>query len=403
MVTNFWCSSFVLPKASVKRINSLCGVFLWKGNIDSHPSARVAWSTVTKSKKEGGLGVTDLETWNKATCLKLIWLLFFKAGSVWVAWYREEILHGNISNFWTAKQNRSNSWLANKLLKLRPLIFPWIKMRFGNGFTCRFWHDNWTPFGSLEEYYRADGNSRLGISTQAVVADLSRNGSWCIQQSRTENQLRVVTYITTIILQDEDDHYEWELDGRTSTTYSTGDVYRSLRGVSPQVSWASAVWFSGHIPRQAVLTWLFILDRCPTRDRMSSWGLQVPTNCLLCSTGLESRDHLLFDCDFSFSIWSVVAARCRFLPCRNWNQSLLDLVALRGRKHIKNLTLLAWQATIYATWTERNSRLHRNTFRSVDAITRTIEQQIKNKISSLRSSNPTACSSLMQIWLSTGP
>lgn len=27
-ITNFWCSTFILPKACVKRINSLCGLFL---------------------------------------------------------------------------------------------------------------------------------------------------------------------------------------------------------------------------------------------------------------------------------------------------------------------------------------------------------------------------------------
>ena len=213
-ITNFWCYSFVLPKACVNRINSMCGVFLWKGNIKSHPQARVAWSTVTKPKKEGGLDVIDLAQWNKATCLKLIWLLLFKAGSVWVAWYREEVLQGNLSNFWTAKPNRSNSWLANKLLKLRPLIFPWIKMRIGNGLTCRFWYDNWTPYGRLEDYYTYGVNSRLGIPGQAVLADLSRNGNCYLPHQMTDNQLQVVSCITTITLQDQEDYYEWELNGK---------------------------------------------------------------------------------------------------------------------------------------------------------------------------------------------
>lgn len=64
-ITNFWCSSFVLPKACIKRINSLCGVFLW----------------------------------NKACILKLIWLLFFEAGSIWVAWFTETVLDGDLNSF----------------------------------------------------------------------------------------------------------------------------------------------------------------------------------------------------------------------------------------------------------------------------------------------------------------
>lgn len=66
-ITNFWCSSFVLPKACIKRINSLCGVFL--------------------------------EIWNKACILKLIWLLFFEAGSIWVAWFTDTVLNGDLNSF----------------------------------------------------------------------------------------------------------------------------------------------------------------------------------------------------------------------------------------------------------------------------------------------------------------
>lgn len=54
-ITNFWCSSFVLPKACVGKINSMCSTFLWRGNLDARNNARVAWETVTKPKEEGGI------------------------------------------------------------------------------------------------------------------------------------------------------------------------------------------------------------------------------------------------------------------------------------------------------------------------------------------------------------
>lgn len=71
-ITNFWCSSFVLPKACINKINSMCSTFLWRGNLEGANSARVAWATVTTPKEEGGLGVKDLQVWNKACCLRLV-------------------------------------------------------------------------------------------------------------------------------------------------------------------------------------------------------------------------------------------------------------------------------------------------------------------------------------------
>lgn len=122
-ITNFWCNTFTIPKSCIKIINSMCGAYLWRGTLEGNHSARVAWETITHAKEEGGLGVHDLISWNKATSIRLIWLLFFSSGSIWVAWFIEEILDGNRSNFWTLKEKNTHSWLVKRLLRLRPLVF----------------------------------------------------------------------------------------------------------------------------------------------------------------------------------------------------------------------------------------------------------------------------------------
>lgn len=90
-------------------------------------------------------------------------------------------------------------------------------MRRGNGLTCRLWYDNWTSYGSLEEYYAANGSTRLGIRKEATLSILSRNGNWRLPPARTEAQLNILTFITTTnLVPEEEDYYEWELKGRKS-------------------------------------------------------------------------------------------------------------------------------------------------------------------------------------------
>ena len=77
-INTFWCSAFILPRACINKITSMCNQFLWKGNLEGHHSVRVSWDTVTLTTAQGGLGIKDLLTWNKACCLRLIWLIFFR-------------------------------------------------------------------------------------------------------------------------------------------------------------------------------------------------------------------------------------------------------------------------------------------------------------------------------------
>lgn len=187
--TTFWCAAFILPKACIRRINSLCSVFLWKGDIESNNTARVAWEKCVLTKEQGGLGIRDLQTWNLACCIKLIWLLFFKAGSVWVAWFTDKVLKGSVHNYWTAKPSASYSWLANKLLKLKSVVFRLLSFAWkmvwllGSGMTIgprlEAWQQRLTsPYPDLESRTR----QRWRRYSQMVLGDYhlqDRNLNYC--------------------------------------------------------------------------------------------------------------------------------------------------------------------------------------------------------------------------------
>ncbi|KAL0834223.1 hypothetical protein Bca101_086112 [Brassica carinata] len=116
---------------------------------------------------------------------------------------------------------------------------------------------------------------------------------------------------------------------------------------------------------------------------MLQWGLQTDSQCLLCNSYAESRSHIYFECDYSWAIWSPLALRCG-----------------TTRKHI---LLLAWQGSLYTFWTERNSRLRRDSFRSSSSIISEIDHTIRRRIASLRSAQPTQASALLQMWFSNSP
>lgn len=106
-ITNFWCSAFILPKKCIKKINSMCSVYLWKGTLEGRHVARVAWETVTSPIEEGGMGMKDLLVWNKTCALNLLWFLIFKRDSVWIAWIHQNVIKDN--SIWDLKLKQSHT------------------------------------------------------------------------------------------------------------------------------------------------------------------------------------------------------------------------------------------------------------------------------------------------------
>lgn len=281
---------------------------------------------------------------------------------------------------------------------MKQLVFPLLKLRLQNGESAQFWNDNWSPFGDLT-IYLSGSRSRLGIAINATVASLCTNGVWTLPPARSERQAALYAFLTTVELQNNQDYYEWEVNGSTTNDFRTGELYHYLIEPHPDVSWAETIWFSRAIPRHSFHSWLVILDRIPTRDRLMQWGLQVDGHCLLCNTNQESRDHIYFSCNFGFDLWTLVTSRLQLTPHRNWPDTIRQMTTLPPPTAQRTFTLLAWQSTVYWIWNERNARLHASSLRSADQLFKVIDSQLRNKIQSIRESNPTRCSQMMQSWL----
>lgn len=156
----------------------------------------------------------------------------------------------------------------------------------------------------------------MGISANTTLAQLNVNGNWMLHPPHSESMVQLHTFFTTITLTDAEENYEWLVDGKHSPKYSTSEVYRKLKGKNVSVPWAQCVWISGGIPRHSFLTWLFVLNRSPTRDRLVHWGLQTDSNCLLCNQAAESRDHLFY----------------LLQPQQTWDQTLIQMQSIQGNK-----------------------------------------------------------------------
>ena len=121
--------------------------------------------------------------------------------------------------------------------------------------------------------------------------------SLCSWNWRKILHLRSLTYS---FIERRDDGAVWKYLG---SKYSAAVIWNEIGPKQDKKDWHRLLWTSLMIPRHVIVVWMAILNRLPTLDRMSSWGLVQDGKCRLCQNALETRDHLFFACSFSKKVW----------------------------------------------------------------------------------------------------
>ena len=89
---NCWASIFLLPKAVVEKITSICRNYVWGGTEEYTRVPHISCAHTCQAKKHGGIWIKDYDAWNKATIAKLVWAIATKKDVLWVKW-----VHGSTS------------------------------------------------------------------------------------------------------------------------------------------------------------------------------------------------------------------------------------------------------------------------------------------------------------------
>ncbi|XP_039064463.1 uncharacterized protein LOC120209551 [Hibiscus syriacus] len=122
-------------------------------------------------------------------------------------------------------------------------------------------------------------------------------------------------------------------------------LWDKVRSSSEKVPWHRLVWFPGHIPKFSLISWMAILDRLPTKDRLARFGIVIDS----VPTGWNDLLHWL-------------------------------LLNLKGKSLMVHILKLAWTGFIYCIWEEQNRRHFRGVHCSVDTVVGSVKESVRIKL-----------------------
>ncbi|XP_010523549.1 PREDICTED: uncharacterized protein LOC104801863 [Tarenaya hassleriana] len=238
-MVNSWGMTFVLPKFLITEIDSMCSRFIWQNSSDKTPSHRIAWHTICKPRREGGLGVRRLDEQNNVFRLKLVWLLLSKAGSLWVAWVKAYVFKGG--TYWECGMKANATWNMRKLLGLKDQVRQFSKMNIGNGESSSFWFDSWLEVGPLIHFIGTTGPRLLRLPKSARVRDATRNGQWYLPGARNDKiqELQIILSASNPLRPDKGpDTPTWRVkEGEYQPTFTARRTWEQVRNRAPEATW----------------------------------------------------------------------------------------------------------------------------------------------------------------------
>ncbi|GAB2303773.1 hypothetical protein Dimus_038959 [Dionaea muscipula] len=110
----FWLSIFPLPACVTDAIIRMCRFFLFGANVKNPP---VSWESLSTPKREGGLGLFHMPTWNQALLFSNIWNIHTDKQSLWIKWVHHFYLRG--TSIWTWQPGKDASTFMKHMIRTR--------------------------------------------------------------------------------------------------------------------------------------------------------------------------------------------------------------------------------------------------------------------------------------------
>ena len=136
--------------------------FLWNGSKNEEKIPLIAWESLCKPKKIGGVGLRRWRDVNKALGAKLIWEMYEHSNQLWVKILQAKYLDSTDPLcILTVRNPPKGSAVRNFMLEYRPIITKHLSWHVGNGERASFWHDFWNGFDKLSDIEGLDNLTQI--------------------------------------------------------------------------------------------------------------------------------------------------------------------------------------------------------------------------------------------------
>lgn len=242
----------------------------------------------------------------------------------------------------------------------------------------------------------------MGISDSSTVADVIQNhrrrNHRVVILNRVEEELE---RIKTENLQGEDIAL-WKNKDSYKPVFSSRSTWLMIRKEHSVQAWSKGIWFKHATPKFSFHVWTAMQNRLSTCDRVMKWNPAIDPKCVLCKQDIESRDHLFYTCPFSGQIWRKLV---KGLLLARYTGKWEEIVAILLDQRIDRVKLFllryTFQATAHSIWRERNRRRHGEKELPPTLLTKVIDKNVRNRLSTIKRLGDHKLESGLRVWFDT--
>lgn len=303
-------SHFALPVSLCKRMQSAVTRFFWDNNENARKMVWVSWSSMSKPKSIGRLGLRDFQTFNIALLAKISWRLYQNLNCL-----LSKVLMGKYfpdSNILLAKESSVMSHGWRSVLLGRDLLVQKLGWVVGNGQSISVWNDPWLSTVMQERPMVPPGEQVQELKVAELM--LPESCEWdvhklhlhvpedqiqCIKPSQSGSLDKVICLGTKTGEYSTKSGYYFAVNME-----DIRDEMANAANLNVNFNWKKHIWDLDIAPKVRMFSWKLLKGAIPVGERLAERHVPIEPRCKWCGCS-ESILHLLFHCPFARKVWSL--------------------------------------------------------------------------------------------------
>ncbi|CAA7038820.1 unnamed protein product [Microthlaspi erraticum] len=356
-------SCFKIPVSLSKRIQSVLTRFWWDANPEKKKMCWVAWNKLTRGKRDGGLGIRDIQDFNDALLSKLSWRILKNLECLLARILKGKYFPNQPFLDCAMTEGGSHGWrgimIGQRLLKEK------LGKVIGNGETTSVCGDPW--LSTKEPIIPVGPAPREFKDLKVKDLFLPNSRVWNVNLIRRvlpAYEKEILGIIPGIYV--TEDRLAWL--PQTNGEYSVKTGYHTARERNPEeaafnpangnFNWVTDIWKGLYAPKLKLFIWKSVKGALPVVENLAARGMIVQSKCIHCGEP-ETTLHLLFHCRFAQVVWNEAPFREPFSPraitsVKEGISKLKTIVCLPPLG-IKGESLAPW--ILWSIWLSRNNKL----------------------------------------------